>query len=162
LESLIKKKIKQMGKIIKLPKNIAEQIIRKRNQFKVDTFRAGGCGGQNQNKVESGVRITDLVTGLSAEGRDQRMKLNERLLLCSNPASRPYGEEGLNILFVELSDEAERLEAELAAHREFVRQITEGLPFPDAIQRNGYGRTVVSVEDAARQLAVKYPIGEKE
>lgn len=31
-----------------------------KKDFKVDTFRCGGKGGQNQNKVESGARITHL------------------------------------------------------------------------------------------------------
>lgn len=38
----------------------------------MDTFRAGGKGGQNQNKVESGVRITDAITGISCESREFR------------------------------------------------------------------------------------------
>lgn len=40
----------------------------------VDTFRSGGKGGQNQNKVESGVRIThpaSRAVGESREFRDQ-------------------------------------------------------------------------------------------
>lgn len=67
-----------MSKTIKLPPEIANKMRRTRNQFRVDTFRAGGKGGQNQNKVESGVRITDLITGLSAEGRDERDQLQNR------------------------------------------------------------------------------------
>ncbi len=43
-----------------------------RSDFRVDTFRSGGPGGQNQNKVETGVRITHLATGLSAESREHR------------------------------------------------------------------------------------------
>jgi peptide chain release factor 2 len=57
---------------------VAERIVRKRDDFRVDTFRAGGKGGQNQNKVESGVRITDLVTGLSAEAREGRSQLQNK------------------------------------------------------------------------------------
>lgn len=57
---------------LKVKHAIADKIKRTPKDFRVDTFRAGGKGGQNQNKVESGVRITDLVTGLSAEGREFR------------------------------------------------------------------------------------------
>lgn len=42
----------------------------RRKDFRVDTFRSGGPGGQHQNKIESGVRITHIETGLSAECRD--------------------------------------------------------------------------------------------
>ena len=43
-----------------------------KKDFRVDTFRSGGPGGQNQNKVESGVRITHIETGLKAESREER------------------------------------------------------------------------------------------
>lgn len=45
-----------------------------RKDFRVDTFRSSGKGGQNVNKVESGVRITHISTGLfvrCTETRDQ-------------------------------------------------------------------------------------------
>ncbi len=40
--------------------------------FEVQTFRAGGSGGQNQNKVNSGVRIIHKDSGARGEARDQR------------------------------------------------------------------------------------------
>lgn len=43
-----------------------------RKDFRVDTFRSGGPGGQNQNKVESGVRIVHIPTGMAAESREER------------------------------------------------------------------------------------------
>lgn len=61
-----------MGRKIKLSPYIAERIERKSHNFRVDTFCAGGKGGSNQNATQSGVRITDLITGLSAEGRNER------------------------------------------------------------------------------------------
>lgn len=65
---------------------IAERITRTRSDFRVDSFRAGGCGGQRQNKVNSGVRITDIRTGIAVECREERDRLTnhkraaERLL----------------------------------------------------------------------------------
>lgn len=38
----------------------------------MDTFAAGGPGGQHQNKTQTGVRITHLATGLSVECRETR------------------------------------------------------------------------------------------
>jgi protein subunit release factor A len=45
---------------------------------RVDTFRAGGKGGQNQNKVASGVRVTHEPSGSVGEARDSRSQLQNK------------------------------------------------------------------------------------
>ena len=45
---------------------------------RVDTFRSGGKGGQNQNKVESGVRVRHEPSGAVAESRDSRDQLQNK------------------------------------------------------------------------------------
>jgi hypothetical protein len=46
--------------------------------LRIDTFRAGGKGGQNQNKVNSGVRITHDASGAVGESREHRNQLQNK------------------------------------------------------------------------------------
>jgi len=47
-------------------------------ECRVETFRAGGPGGQHQNKTESGVRLTHLPSGISVTARDSRSQHRNR------------------------------------------------------------------------------------
>lgn len=51
-----------------------------RKDFKIDTFRSGGKGGQKQNSTESGVRVTHIDSGATAEAREGRSQHNNKKL----------------------------------------------------------------------------------
>lgn len=47
-------------------------------ECRLETFRAGGPGGQHQNTTDSGVRLTHLPTGISVTARESRSQHRNR------------------------------------------------------------------------------------
>lgn len=64
--------------VIVFPEIESQEITLNKSDVRVDRFRSGGPGGQATNKIETGVRLTHLPTGIvvRCEGRSQHANLN--------------------------------------------------------------------------------------
>lgn len=92
-----------------LPELTESQDIEIRPEdIRVDTFRAGGAGGQYVNKTESAIRITHLATGIVVQCQNER----------SQHANK---EEAMRMLKAKLIELMER------AHKEKVEDLTGDL-----------------------------------
>jgi peptide chain release factor 2 len=70
----------------------SSDIVIPPNEFRVDTFRSGGKGGQNVNKVETAVRITHIPTGLVVASQAQRSQHQNRATAMTLLLSRIFAQ----------------------------------------------------------------------
>lgn len=89
----------------------------------VQTFRAGGKGGQNQNKRDTGVRIIHKESGAVGESREHRTQLENKRAAFRRMADSAKFKVWLNRMLYGHAELEREVQAQMAKAQDFVTEV---------------------------------------
>ncbi len=127
-----------------IPETEDFEVEVKDNDLKIDTFRAGGPGGQHINVTDSAIRITHLPTGITVQCQDERSQHKNKVTALRILKARLHN-------FYELEKEKEsKKRHEEKARIEWGNQVRSYILHPYSLVKDH--RTGVQATDVERVL----------
>ena len=127
-----------------IPETEDFEVEVKDNDLKIDTFRAGGPGGQHVNVTDSAIRITHLPTGITVQCQDERSQHKNKVTALRILKARLHN-------FYELEKEKEsKKRHEEKARIEWGNQVRSYILHPYSLVKDH--RTGVQATDVERVL----------